>query len=385
MDAKKKTFLENLRLKTKLVNLKKPRKKATGMQGRRLAHRRSISVPDLRFVPGEAFSTENALVSTASDAIFFGNSSGVSDTDSIASGSVTDGPLFTDKLNNSVPEIRPKVPTDRTAAALNRVSAPVETLTLEEYEDMINSGSEKELNLTREALYAQVNKRAKGNVPRFTFDPIPAPRSVFANALSPRPDLVERESLSGEDNPADRVLSDVVAGALARAHSIGNEVNSYTEKRTTSYEQRKPSSGKGTPPAIRQNAPGDRVSLRLDIPSTPLESADGTSLDSACGTPSEEQVSMPWTTDSEELDPEACSPFLVKEFSTEEALLEEAQFEEASEEKAEVSFIQVYLTVRTVRGSYYYLKSGITVDYVILNLYSDVKLVISFNGNKLNR
>lgn len=70
---------------------------------------------------------------------------------------------------------------------------------------------------------------------------------------------------------------------------------------------------------------------------TPLESADGTSLDSACGTPSEERV-MPWTTDSEELDREAYSPFLMREFCNEEALLEEAQYGEALEEM-EVSFI----------------------------------------------
>ncbi|XP_070687550.1 multiple C2 and transmembrane domain-containing protein 2 [Pempheris klunzingeri] len=333
MDVKKKNFLENLRQKTKLVNLKKPGKKALNKQGRRLAHRRSISVPDLRFVPGEPFSTESALMSTASDAIFFGHSPGVSDTDSIASGSITDGVLFTDKLNDSVPETRPKVPTDRTAAALNRVSAPVETLTLyEEFDDMTNSGSENKVNL-----YAQVDKRAKGNAPKFIFDPIPAPRSVFASALPPRPGVADRESLCGEDTPADRVLSGTVSGSLARAHSLGDQVNAYTEKRTTPFEQRKPPSEKGTPPVIRQAASVDKMPLILDTLGTPLESADGTSLDSACGTPSEEQVNMPWTTDSEELDREASSPFSVREFSMEDALLEEAQFEETLEEIAEMS------------------------------------------------
>uniref|UniRef100_A0A8P4G6V6 Multiple C2 domains, transmembrane 2a n=1 Tax=Dicentrarchus labrax TaxID=13489 RepID=A0A8P4G6V6_DICLA len=138
MDVKKKNFLENLRMKTKLVNLKKPRKKALDKQGRRLAHRRSISVPDLRFVPGETFSTDSPLMSSASEAIFFGISPGASDTDSIASGSIADGQLFTDKLYESVPETRIKVPT---ASALNRMSAPIETLmTYEETDNMISSG-----------------------------------------------------------------------------------------------------------------------------------------------------------------------------------------------------------------------------------------------------
>lgn len=305
MEFKKKTFLENLRQKTKLVNLKKPGKKALAKQGRQLAHRRSISVPDLRFVPGEAFSTENALASTASEAMFIGISSGMSDTDSVASGSIADGPLFADKLSDLVPETRFKVPTDHTAAALNRMSAPVDRLTLyEEIDDMINSGSESKV--TREGQYAQVDKRAKRNVPKFTFDPVPAPRSVFTNAFasSPRPELVERESLSGEDIPADRAFSGPIAAALARASSLGEQVNPYTEKKTVSFEQRKSSSEKGTPPAIRGKAPADRVSLMLDTPGTPLESGDGTSLDSACGTPNEDQVNVPWMTDSEELDRE---------------------------------------------------------------------------------
>ncbi|XP_042352093.1 multiple C2 and transmembrane domain-containing protein 2 isoform X2 [Plectropomus leopardus] len=334
MDVKKKNFLENLRLKTKLGNLKKPGKKALAKQGRRLAHRRSISVPDLRFVPGEAFATDSALVSN--DAIFFGHSPGQSDTDSVASGSIADGPLFTDKLTDSVPEIRLKVPTDRTAAALNRVSAPAGTPGLyEEIDDMLNLRSQNRTNFTREALYTQPDKRAKGNATKFTFDPIPAPRSVFTHALSPRPDLVDRESPSGEDAQADRVSTGSVSAILARASSMGEQMYPYTEKRTPSFEYRKPSSEKGTPPVTRANAPADTVSLMLDTLGTPLESADGTSLDSACGSPIEERVNMPWTTDSEEL--ELCSPFLMRDYSVEEALLEEAQPEEGLEDIAEMS------------------------------------------------
>ncbi|XP_051238506.1 multiple C2 and transmembrane domain-containing protein 2 isoform X3 [Dicentrarchus labrax] len=329
MDVKKKNFLENLRMKTKLVNLKKPRKKALDKQGRRLAHRRSISVPDLRFVPGETFSTDSPLMSSASEAIFFGISPGASDTDSIASGSIADGQLFTDKLYESVPETRIKVPT---ASALNRMSAPIETLmTYEETDNMISSGSEK----PREALYAQVDKKTKGNVPTFFLDPIPAPRSIFTNAPSPRSDLVERESLHSEETPAERVLSGNLSAALARASSLGEQLNPYREKRIPSFEQRNPSSDRGTPPAIREKVPADRVSLQDGSTGTPLESADGTSQDSACVTPNEERVNMLWTTDSEELEREPCSPLFMKDFSIDDAMLEEAQCEE--EEIAEMS------------------------------------------------
>lgn len=321
MEDKKKNFLDNFRLKTKLVNLKKPGKKAFGKRGKKLAHRRSISVPDLRFVPAEAFSTDSA---TPSDAISFSNSRGESDTDSVASGSVVDGLLFTDKLNDSIPESRLKVPIDRTAAALNRISSPAGTPSLhEEIENMINPGSQKRMNLTQEGFYAQADKRAMGNARIFTFDPIPKPRSVFTNALPPRPDIVGRENLSGEDTPAAIVPSGAVAAVLARASSMGEQVKPYTEKRTTAFEYRESSSEKGTPPATRANAQG-----------TPLESADGTSSPPSCGSPSEERVNMPWTTDSEDLDRELCSYVL-----TEEALLEEAQPEEELEETTEVSFI----------------------------------------------
>lgn len=345
MDVKKKTFLENLRQKTKLVNLKKQKKKPLEKQGRRLAHRRSISVPDLRFVPGEAFSTENALMSVASEAIFFGVSPGVSDTDSVASGCIADGPLFSDKLSDSV-----SYQTDQATPALNRMSTPAESLlSYEEIEEMINSGeqrvSESKVNLAPEGLYARVDKKAKGNVPKFTFEPVPAPRSVFTNppVLSPRPDLEERESLYGGDPPADppRVHSGSVSAVLARASSLGDQVNIYTEKRTPTFEQKRPSSEKGTPPIIKK-APADRVSLILDTSGIPSESADGISLDSACGTPIDERVSMPWTTDSEELDREPCSPLLMRDFSSEEVLQDVVQSEEALEEVSIITNVLKY-------------------------------------------
>ncbi|XP_040894047.1 multiple C2 and transmembrane domain-containing protein 2 isoform X2 [Toxotes jaculatrix] len=326
MDPKKKNFLDNLRIKTKLPNLKKPGKKALAKQGRQLAHRRSISVPDLR-LPGDAFSPEGICMSTDSDSISIGISPRLSDTDSLASVSVIDGP--TDKLNDSFQEPTLRVPTDHTAAALNRISSPVPTSTLyEDPDNLISSGSGSKVNVGRDALYAQVDKR--GIVPQFTFDPIPSPRSVFTNA-TPRP-----VSLSGEDTPAERVLSGTLAAALARANSFGDQMNPYIEKETTSSEQRKPSFEKGSPPTIRETELPSTKPLTLDTLGAPLEGADGISPDSACGTPSEERVYMPSTTDSEEQDRDPCSPFL-KEFCMEEALLEEAQNEEALDEIVEMA------------------------------------------------
>lgn len=304
---------------------KKLGKKALAKQGRNLANRRSISVPDLRSLPGEAFSTEKTLEPDDSDVIFFGFSSGA---DSVAQGLVPDGPLFTDGLTDSVEETTLRVPTDHTSAGLKRLSAPGETLVLyEEIDDKIKSSSDNMVDVTQETLYAQVTKRAKGKTPTVTFDPVSAPRHG-KKVLSPIPDLEERESLSdGKESTSEEVnkrsLSGTLTAALVRAHSLGEQVRPYVEKRDASSE-------KGTPP-LRKNA------LTLDMLGPLLENADGTSLESACGTPSEEQANMLWTTDSEEADREPCSPWL-KEVSMEETLVEKTLLLEAQDDIEEVSF-----------------------------------------------
>lgn len=340
MDGKKKNFLENLRLKSKFANLKKPRKKPLNKQDRRLAHRRSISVPNLTLVSDEGFSIESGLESTLSEAIFFGISPRLSDSDSIASGSNADGPVFTEKFPDSVPETRHKVPTSQVDAGVYRMSAPVGALFSEETEESFVTSN---LHVPPEGMYAQVDKKAKGNIPKFNFEPIPAPRSVFSNAIaqSPKPDVAERRSLCGEDTPAEKVVSDSVAAALTRAGSLSEQISPYTRKKITS-EQKWPTSEKGTPPTTKK-APADRTSLALDALVTPTENIDGNSLDSACGTPSEERLNMPWTTDSEDLDRELCSPVFMRDFTTEENMLEGVQLEDPLEEMAEVSFIRALL------------------------------------------
>lgn len=359
MDAKKKNFLDNLRLKTKLPNLKK--KKQLAKQGRNLAHRRSISVPDLTFVPSEGFSVDNALATTASDAIYFGISPGLSDSDSVASGSIADV-----QLNDSAPEPTLRVPQlDRSTAALYRISAPLETLKqFEEINEMKKLGSENKVNLTQEGLYAQVDKRAKGKVPKFTFDPVPATRHIF-NTTTPRPDHGERVSLSGEDTPAERVRLESIAAAMARANTAGDQINPNTEKGTSSFEPRKTSSEKGTPPTVRASAPTDRTSLTLDTLGT--DGTDGTSLDSAGGSPTEERVNMPWTTDSEDLDRDLSSPFGTRDFSMDEGLLEEGQTEEALDETAEMSSETCDFFDETVQDPLY----GSTTD--VMTAGSDVQ------------
>lgn len=329
MEVKKRNFLENLRLKARG---KKLGKKALAKQDRRLAHRRSISVPDLRFVPGEAF-TDSALGSALPDSSPFGVSPGVSDTDSVSSGMIPEGPIFMDKLSESAPE-RHKVFRDHPAPAFNRSSAPAETFVLyEEYNDMLNVSSGNKVESDHS------EKRAKENASQFPFDPVPAPRSIFSNAhgLPPRPDRVEKESISGDDASAERVLSSSLAAALARVSSLGDQANPYLEKRMVTFEQKRPASEKGTPPTTRGKAPAERLSLMLDTGGTALESTDCVSLDS--GTPNEERVSMPWTTDSEELERESCTPLFMKQLSLDETLLEDGQSEEALEE-IEVSFLR---------------------------------------------
>ncbi|XP_047453037.1 multiple C2 and transmembrane domain-containing protein 2 isoform X2 [Mugil cephalus] len=323
MDVKKKNFFDNFKNK---FPKKKPQKKLLAKQGRNLAHRRSLSVPDLSCIPSEACSADST------DGNYFGISPGLSDSDSVASSSLGEGPLVADKLSDSFPETTFRAPhVSNPAAASHRMSAPVEVL-YEEVKDTTNLSREKKVNFVHEGLYAQVDKRARRNAQQFIFEPTPAPRHVFNSAQAPssRTDLVdraslsgERASLSGEDPPTDRVISESVAAALARANSMGEQTNPYEEKKTTSFEQKRPSAEKGSLAAIREYTSVDRMSLSLDTQG-PLENADGTSLASTCDSPSDEQVNVFWTTDSEEVEREPFTPLIMRELSVDEEHLDES-------------------------------------------------------------
>lgn len=317
MEVKKKTFLENLRQLTRLGNAKKHHKKGEMKQGRKLAHRRSISVPNLTLVPGEAFSLANAP-----EALCFGVSPGASDSDSVASCCNTDGgqAAETDGRGDSLAEAGLGVHASRTDGVLNRLG---------DFKDR-SMDSEDKVSPLPGALYAQVQKRGKEEVPAFTFDPVPTPRSVFFSTpiFSPKPECEDGGRLYSEDAPASRVVMDSISAALVRANSQGDQVN--LPKRGSPCELKQPSE-KGTPPVMKRAAT-DRLFLNLDSLGTPPESADGASLDSACGTPSEERVNLPWTTDSEDLDRDLCSPLFMKDLGGEDALLEQLQAEEAAED-----------------------------------------------------
>ncbi|XP_056906909.1 multiple C2 and transmembrane domain-containing protein 2 isoform X2 [Takifugu flavidus] len=337
MEVKKKNFLGNLRQLRKLGNPLKQRKKGETKPGRMLAHRRSISVPNLTLVPGEAFSLANAP-----EGLYFGMSPGVSDSDSIASCCNTDGgqTAETDGPYDSVSETGVRVRTHRTDGGLNRISAPVGALVQDQELKDGWMDSEDRVSSPPAVLYAQVQKRVKEEIPRFTFDPIPTPRSVFPSTpfFSPKPEVEERGRLYSENTPANSIST-----ALVRPNWQGEQVT--VPKRSSPCEQRQPSE-RGTPPVMKK-APTDRMYMNLDGLGTPLESADGTSLDSACGTSSEERVNLPWMTDSEDLDRDLCSPLFMKDLSAEEARLEQLQAEEAAED-LEMSSEQLELYCESV-------------------------------------
>ncbi|XP_040019532.2 multiple C2 and transmembrane domain-containing protein 2 isoform X2 [Gasterosteus aculeatus] len=326
MDVKKKNFLENFRLPK--LNLKK-RAKQGRKPGKKLAYRRSISVPDLRLVPVDALPSDGTAWPSPSEGVSLGPSTGQSDSDSVASGSIADGKLYTDRLNDSFSDSRLKVPSGHRDAALKRVSAPVGSHCYEEIDGMMGPRPQR---TETEDLYAQVDPPKK--LPRFVFDPIPAPRSAYLKAMSPRSDIADRRSVSGEDAPGDRVGPGAVAAVLARASSMGEQIKPYTEKRGTSFEYKKSYSEKGTPPAIRLNAPSRSVAPETFGP--PAENADGNSWDSDCGSATEERVNLSCNTDSEGR--EISWRSAMRDFTSEAALLNQAEeAEEAQEETAEMS------------------------------------------------
>lgn len=335
MENKKKNLAERFRLKPWFPNLKKPAKKPLAKQGRNLAHRRSISVPDLTMVPGEA-STENASLSSAA----FGISPGLSDTDSIGSSE------FADKLSDPIPEIRTRfLQPDHSNPALYRLSTPPGTLGI--YEEMDDFGLENKTNPVVDELYAKIDKKGKGALSKFPFEPAPTGGKMSNSGQDPipRPDLPERSEELSEKGPRESLA----AAALFRVQSLGEQINPYREKQNSSVEPKKTSSEKGTPPTKRQNSRIDK--LMLDSMGRPLESGDGNSLNSACGTPIEEKANMPWMRDVEEQDREPSSPLPMNEFIDENLPDETPADEEDETEEVSIIFIIIYLGTCIVSGS----------------------------------
>ncbi|XP_007545806.1 multiple C2 and transmembrane domain-containing protein 2 isoform X1 [Poecilia formosa] len=319
MEGKKK-FLENFRLKTKLPNIKKPRKKLLAKQPRNLAIRRSISVPDLTSLQVEASSGETDALGTPSEVINFGTSPGQSDTDSVASGSVSEGPLFAEKLSHSVSDIQYRIHNINLPSA-NRLSAPPA------YEDEVylkTSSPESKRNVRIEGFSPQEHRKPKKNMQKFTFEPIKEPESNQA----------EKESVPEEEPYTRRRMSDAVAAILNRANSMGEEKRLHTEKKTVMFDTKKPTSEKLTIQTSRPNSSTDRLSLEAQF-----DNADAFSLYSACVTPSEDQVNMLWpsTWDEEDLE-QVSSSSLHREMSMDDSLLDLENPDESLEENSAETF-----------------------------------------------
>ncbi|XP_061534272.1 multiple C2 and transmembrane domain-containing protein 2 isoform X2 [Phycodurus eques] len=294
MEVKKKKLLDNIRVKTKLINLMKPVKKSTDKQKKKAAIRRSISVPDLRTEQDEALLPMSGF-SRMSEATAFGNFQ-LSDSDSVASGSIPEGSTSFDK------EICLRVPSDMGS---KRTSSPFNTPNLnEEVNSDVNSSIKKAANTHVD----QVKRKG----PILNFDPLPMPKSVFtkARASSPRPDSTEsfERSWMSEDFPEDRAM---ITDMLARANSLGEQTNFNGHPKTPHFTQDRPPSGKRCLYEHREK--------------TPLASAEGRNEDCWSG---EDQVAMTWLTDTEGLDPDIVLSSITNDYSIEESSLEGGTQEE---------------------------------------------------------
>ncbi|KAK7890936.1 hypothetical protein WMY93_022899 [Mugilogobius chulae] len=289
-EKKKKNVLENLRIKTKFPNLKKIGKKNPPKPPKKLMYRRSISVPDLRI----------ALTQTGEEATEPRYSPGPSDSDSISSSTANEGPNCTEALQ----EVYLRNPSESKLLGLNRISAPVQ-FNLEDISELQNLPQYCKSSVCDEPLYIPADK-AKANPQKFTFDLTPAP-TTFCNkniqGQSPKPILERQQSSDRIQNIENAEETGTLAAVIARANSRGEQVRVQFEKS---------SSEKGTPSGLRKRRP---AILFLDTSGMPGESADGTSLDSAGETPSDER--LPWnTTDSEEQ--EMVTPLDMNEFCLDE-------------------------------------------------------------------
>lgn len=317
MDSKKKNFLDNLRFKPKLLHLKKPRKnKPLAKQGRHLANRRSVSVPDLTLVPGEADSPVSPFQSTACDGIYFRAPHGLSDTDSVASSSTSDGSFLANKLCEPLTEVTYRVPQiNDSATQANRLSVPVGNID-EEINNAKNSSPGNKVTFMEGGLHVPGHMDNKNNkrAQRFSF-----PEMGYEDESKS-----ERGSLFGDEPSADRRVSDTVSDFLIRANSHGNEKRPHIDKSTMLTEPKKTSAEKGPVQTISENFSAEMMSL-LD---NSFETSDALSV-SAIGTSMEEQASTPWLleVDEEELEQESSSS-LMRDFCMDEGLELEESLEE---------------------------------------------------------
>ncbi|XP_077373203.1 multiple C2 and transmembrane domain-containing protein 2-like isoform X2 [Festucalex cinctus] len=300
MEVKKKKLIDNLRMKTMLVNLMKPGKKAADKQKTKVGLRRSLSVPDLGPKQDKALPPKTALPKTSEATLF-----GFSDGDSVESGSVPDGSTSFDK------EIGPGLPAD---IGSDRITSQLNSPNLyKEVNNVVMSSINKNANTP-----VEWQAKRKGNI--FNFEPIPMPISVFSKApsSSPRPNstMISEQSWIPEDIPADKAK---ITDALARANSMGEQSSANARSKVVNFRQDRPS-GKGSESEHRENPP-----LMLDALGKPLDSAECAGEYCRSG---EDQVAMPWLTDTEGLDPDVVISSITNDYSIEESSLEGGTQEE---------------------------------------------------------
>ncbi|XP_061679924.1 multiple C2 and transmembrane domain-containing protein 2 isoform X3 [Syngnathoides biaculeatus] len=302
MDIRRKKILDNIRVKTKLMNFMKPSKKSLEKQKKKAAIRRSISVPNLRIEGDEALLPMSALPTT-SEATVFGSFQ-LSDSDSVASGSIPDGATGLDK------DILHSVPSD---IVCNRSSSPFNIPNVYgELNSDANSSTKKRANTPVD--------QAQRKGPIFNFDPLSVPKSGFtkARANSPRTNSAKgsEQSWMSEDIAAERAM---ISEALARANSMGEQTNYSPRLKNAHSSQDRPPSGKRSLYEHREKTPQTSDTLGI-----PLDSAEGGSEDCWSG---EDQVPTSWLPDTEGLDPDIVLS-ITNDYSIEESSLEGGTQEE---------------------------------------------------------
>ncbi|KAJ8003242.1 hypothetical protein DPEC_G00167370 [Dallia pectoralis] len=269
MDPKKKTVWEKTKIKFSNIKIKNPGKK----KPKPLQYRRSMSVPDLRFVKTPDL-TEADGASTASDAFSYCSSSGSSDTTS-----VTSVPQFADRLTapDTGPSGRRNVQHVAFMDNKNKFSQPMESQIL--YEE-----SEDEEDFR--GRIQMPSDRRNTHVERSTS----STSATSVDRVKPR---VDRE------NPHVTTTRP----GVRFAPTVSDQTNAVTERLAASREQGK------RPPGERSNLMDqlniDRWSLQADrIDSVSSSESIGTlvnSVDSSvCGTSLDEQGFPFWPNDPED-------------------------------------------------------------------------------------
>ncbi|CAL8355638.1 unnamed protein product [Lota lota] len=289
MESKKKPFF------FKFPHLKKVGKKTRIKQGKKLAYRRSLSVPDLRTLP------EGASLASPADPSFF-NSPSPSDNDSIASGNIQRERPPSGRASSDVPPaVRYPLSRDHVD---NRISAPVESWNHLDDKDAIRQRLNSEGKWSFHGDPGRVPKASvMEKAPFQSALPVPMPRSVSSNQLLLLPRLAapgERESWDRSESPSPNRAagtSDALSSALSRASSFGEQARGRLS----------PSS------VLRPPSQAERWALPLD------------------GFSDDERSAVAWNTDSEDQDRELMSQYFSK---LDEDPAEEEEEEEEEEETA---------------------------------------------------